>query len=60
MLAGQLHPGGVFAMRSDDPPDEEFQVSLREVFSTVTAEIVAFPNPLSGGQSASTLDVAGL
>lgn len=57
-LAAQLHDGGVFAMWSNDPPDGEFLELLHEVFLTARAEIVRFPNPLLGEESASTVYVA--
>jgi spermidine synthase len=43
-LAAHLHPGGVFALWSNDPPDEDFQQALREVFATSEAHIIAFDN----------------
>ncbi len=57
-LAAQLHPGGVFSMWSDDPPDEEFLGLLRSVFVSARAEIVTFPNPLLDRDSASTVYLA--
>jgi spermidine synthase len=57
-LAGHLHPGGVFALWSDDPPDEEFMDMLGAAFATARAHIVTFPNPLLDDQSASTVYVA--
>lgn len=57
-LAAQLHPGGVFAMWSDDAPDEEFLQLLQGVFATARAEVVKFPNPLLDCDSASTVYVA--
>lgn len=57
-LAAHLQPGGVFAMWSDDPPDEEFMQNLRTVFSTVESHVVKFANPLTEGESASTVYVA--
>jgi spermidine synthase len=57
-LARQLHPGGVFAMWSDEPPDEEFLQLLRSVFAEARAEVVKFPNPLLDRESASTVYVA--
>ena len=57
-LANHLHPGGVFALWSDDPPDEEFLVTLRSVFATAEAHVVTFPNPLLDQDSASTVYVA--
>jgi spermidine synthase len=57
-LTAHLHPGGVFAMWSDDAPDDEFLALLQDVFATAHAEIVTFPNPLLGGDSAGTVYVA--
>lgn len=57
-LAGHLHPGGVFALWSDDPPDPDFEAVLAEVFDRSEASIVRFPNPLTGGYSTNTVYVA--
>ncbi|GAA2151491.1 hypothetical protein FHX52_0538 [Humibacillus xanthopallidus] len=57
-LAARLHPGGVFALWSDDPPDEPFTALLAEVFDTATAHLVTFPNPLTGGTSSNSVYVA--
>ncbi|MFL6591030.1 MAG: spermidine synthase [Chthoniobacterales bacterium] len=57
-LAAQLHPGGIFALWSDDPPDDEFLAKLGRVFATTRAHIVTFPNPLTEDESASTVYVA--
>ncbi len=57
-LAAHLHPGGVFAVWSDDPPDEEFMDKLGSAFETVRAHVVTFPNPLLEDESASTVYVA--
>ena len=57
-LATHLHPAGIFALWSDDPPDEEFMASLGAAFETVRAHEVSFPNPLLENQSASTVYVA--
>jgi spermidine synthase len=57
-LATRLHPGGVFALWSDDPPDEDFLRSLRAVFASAEAQVVRFPNPLLERESASTVYVA--
>lgn len=59
-LALQLHPGGVFALWSDDPPDERFLEDLRAVFETVQVEVVRFENPLLDRESESTVYVARL
>ena len=57
-LVGHLHPGGVFALWSDDPPDPDFEAVLAEVFDRSEASIVSFPNPLTGGYSTNTVYVA--
>lgn len=57
-LARHIRPGGVFSMWSDDAPDEGFLAPLREVFATARSEIVSFPNPLLGRDSASTVYLA--
>lgn len=57
-LVGHLHPGGVFALWSDDPPDAEFEGVLAEVFGQFEASIIRFPNPLTGGHSTNTVYVA--
>ncbi len=58
-LAEQLLPGGVFAMWSDDAPDENFMKRLGEVFDSPQAHVVKFPNPLLEKESESTVYVAG-
>ncbi len=58
LLADQLHPGGVFALWSDDPPDEKFLRHLEVAFETPTSHIVKFPNPLLEKESASTVYTA--
>jgi spermidine synthase len=57
-VAAHLHPDGIFAMWSDDPPDEEFLQALDLAFVDVRAHIVTFPNPLLECDSASTVYVA--
>ncbi len=58
-LAAHLHPGGVFALWSDDPPDEDFLGMLSTAFENVRAHEVTFPNPLLEEEAASTVYVAG-
>lgn len=53
-----LVPGGVFALWSDDPPDNEFLATLETVFANPTARVVSFANPLTGGISTNTVYVA--
>lgn len=57
-LSAHLHPGGIFALWSDDPPDEDFLRVLDMAFATTRAHIVSFPNPLLEGTSESTVYVA--
>ncbi len=57
-LARHVHPGGVFALWSDDPPDAEFGALLDAVFASAQAHVVTFANPLTGGESANTVYVA--
>jgi spermidine synthase len=57
-LAGHLHPGGVFALWSNDPPDEDFTAVLADVFATVRAQVVAFDNPLQRRTSTNTVYLA--
>ncbi len=57
-LAEKLHPGGVFALWSDDPPDDGFMGSLKEAFDSCESHVVTFDNPIRGGESSSTVYVA--
>jgi spermidine synthase len=59
-LAGQLRPGGVFGLWSNDPPDDVFTAVLAEVFADARAEVVSFDNPLQRRQSTNTVYVARL
>jgi len=58
LLAEQLLPGGIFALWSDDPPDEAFLCDLGEAFDAPQAHVVKFYNPLLERESASTVYVA--
>jgi len=53
-----LTVGGVFALWSDDPPDDEFMARLRSVFESPIAHTVDFANALTGGVSSNTVYVA--
>ena len=57
-LARHLRPDGVFALWSDDPPDEAFLADLASVFATTRAHVVEFANPLTGGTSTNSVYVA--
>jgi spermidine synthase len=57
-LGARLHPGGVFALWSNDPPDEEFTSALAHSFSAARAEIVRFRNPLQQREATATIYLA--
>ncbi|MDR7384010.1 spermidine synthase [Promicromonospora iranensis] len=57
-LSRHLTDGGVFALWSDDPPDAAFEDALGQVFATTWAHVVAFANPVTGGESSNTVYVA--
>lgn len=57
-LIGYVRPGGVFALWSNDPPDDDFLRVLRGEFATAEAHVVTFPNFLIDADSNSTIYVA--
>jgi SAM-dependent methyltransferase len=57
-VAERLRPGGVFALWSNDPPDESFLATAGEVFGDVRAEVISFDNPLQGRVSTNTVYIA--
>ena len=57
-LADKLHPGGIFGLWSNDPPDAEFTRLLDTVFQSSESHIVTFPNPYSGSESSNTVYLA--
>lgn len=57
-LADQLHPGGVFALWSSEPPDDAFSAKLAEVFETTAAHAVTFFNPLLDRDDINTIYVS--
>ena len=48
-LRSFLKPGGVFALWSNDLPEEGFLAILSRVFDYVAGHVVEFPNPIQGG-----------
>lgn len=58
LLAGHLRRDGVFALWSNEPPDDEFIATLGEVFTRVRAEVVEFPNVLQHRPAANTVYLA--
>ncbi len=57
-LAEKLHPGGVFGLWSNDPPDAGFTRLLDSVFQSSEAHVVTFRNPYRGGESSNTVYLA--
>ncbi|MHA6668453.1 spermidine synthase [Homoserinimonas sp. A447] len=57
-LKSHLNSEGVFALWSDDPPDDEFMSVLSAVFSEAVAHVVEFANPVTGGTSSNSVYVA--
>lgn len=57
-MARQLRPGGVFAMWSNEPPDEAFGAVLGGVFSEVEAHRVTFYNRFQNAEAVNTVYVA--
>lgn len=56
-VRAHLADGGVFALWSDDPTDEQFMERLGRVFDRPTAHTVDFDNALTGGVSSNTVYV---
>jgi spermidine synthase len=57
-LTDHLHPGGVFGLWSNDPPDDAFTALLASVFGNARAQVVEFDNPLQRRTSTNTVYVA--
>lgn len=57
-LADRLHPGGVYGLWSDDPPDLDYLAVVEQVFGACHAHEVTFPNPFTGGTAMNTVYVA--
>lgn len=57
-MANKLHPGGVFGLWSNDPPEKEFINLLESVFESTESHIVTFPNPYTDGESTNTVYIA--
>jgi spermidine synthase len=56
-LAEHLHPGGVFALWSNDPPDDAFNAVLAGVFATSAAHVVTFDNSQGDHVASNTIYV---
>ncbi len=57
-LAAKIRPRGIFAMWSDEAPEEDFMQVISSAFETVRAHVVTFTNPILESDSASTVYVA--
>src|SRR5882724_5965637 len=57
-LAGHLRPGGVFALWSNDPPDEAFERALADAFASQTSHVVTFDNLRGDHDASNTVYVA--
>ncbi len=57
-LSKQLHPGGIFGLWSDAPPEAGFMDSLHQVFATCESHVVTFHNPHQDCEAASTVYLA--
>lgn len=57
-MARQIRPGGVFAMWSNDPPDEQFLAMLGEVFTNPMGHRIAFYNPFQNAEAVNSVYVA--
>uniref|UniRef100_A6VWH2 Spermidine synthase n=1 Tax=Marinomonas sp. (strain MWYL1) TaxID=400668 RepID=A6VWH2_MARMS len=56
-MAEQLRSNGVFAMWSQNPPEDNFIELLKTVFASVDSHLVTFDNPFQGGQSTNSVYV---
>ena len=57
-VAAMLTDDGAFALWSDEPPEPEVVRRMGEAFERADAQVVPFPNPLTGGESANTVYLA--
>jgi hypothetical protein len=57
-LAAHLNPGGVFALWSNDPPDDAFNRVLASTFATSVAHIVTFDSSQGERDASNTVYVA--
>jgi spermidine synthase len=56
-LASHLNPGGVFALWSNDPPDQAFERVLAGAFASSSAHVVTFENPQQDRDASNTVYV---
>lgn len=57
LMAEQLKPGGVFAMWSQNLPEESFEDLLGTVFESVESHVISFYNPFMSEESTNSVYV---
>lgn len=57
-LAAHVRPGGVYALWSNDPPEDEYLGILSTTFVDIAAHVVRFPNPLQDRDATNTVYLA--
>ena len=57
LMAEQLKPKGVFAMWSQNLPEESFDALLKTVFDSVESHVVSFYNPFQNNESTNSVYV---
>lgn len=57
LMAEQLKPAGVFAMWSQNLPEQGFEDLLKTVFEKVDSHVVSFYNPFQDGESTNSVYV---
>ncbi|MEM8973124.1 MAG: spermidine synthase [Pseudomonadota bacterium] len=57
-ILNHLQPGGIFALWSNNRPDDKFTERLSSVFETASAETVVFDNPYQPEQAVQTVYLA--
>jgi spermidine synthase len=57
-VARKIKPAGVFALWSNELPDDAFVARLNQVFESTETHIVEFPNPYSGDKSTNSVYVS--
>ncbi len=57
-MSTKLHPGGIFGLWSNTPPERAFSDLLNHVFGASDAHVISFPNPYSGAESTNTIYLA--
>ncbi|MBO0347000.1 spermidine synthase [Roseibium sp. CAU 1637] len=59
-LASHLQPKGVFALWSNDPPADDFEAAMAQVFPHTESHIIPFSSPLNDVEETNTIYVGRL